>query len=73
MKVKDLIKKLQACDPNTEVMISVDEEGNDFKKFEDVEDNDDYFMFGGEVCHKEDYSMPEMKEMKMEKIIILWP
>lgn len=37
MKVKDLIKKLQKLDQNSEVVMSRDSEGNGFSPLEDVE------------------------------------
>jgi hypothetical protein len=36
MKVKDLIKALKAEDPNMEILISQDEEGNAFKTIHEV-------------------------------------
>jgi len=36
MKVKELISALMKLDKNSEILVSIDEEGNDFKKIDEI-------------------------------------
>lgn len=58
MRVKELIEQLQKVDAECEVMLSIDEEGNEFKSIYEITEETD--------VEKED-------ETVVEKCIIIWP
>lgn len=85
MKIKELIEELKKYDPEAEVVLSADEEGNSFSPLEDIEGNriflkgwnelkleeltKTYKDFGFDV---EDVYNPE-KDPEGVKAIVLWP
>ena len=66
MKVKELINRLSKEDPNIEVMVSIDEEGNGFESLAEV---GTYKYFDGEVYGDDDTEAPE----ECTPVIVLWP
>ncbi len=40
MKIKELIKRLKGADPEREIKLSIDEEGNDFKEIDGIYESD---------------------------------
>lgn len=72
MNVKDLIAQLQTLDPELDVFISSDSEGNEFKP---VSDNPFFtFYHDGEeeFCSPEDYQEEYDEEVK-ENVVVLFP
>lgn len=73
MKVKVLIKQLQALPPNHEVVLSKDAEGNGFSPLADI----GVYMYvpdstwSGSVVGKEDAE--EQDEKYQENSVVLWP
>ena len=81
MKVKELIEKLQQCDPEDIIVLAKDEEGNGFNMLGDI-DEAIYVP-----CHKETYLReltPELEEQGYTEedfydgedgqlAIVLWP
>jgi len=76
MKVKDLIKELSKYDGNKDVYLSIDMEGNGYKKLHDlselvVDDGEVYLPKLTEKMKKEGYTEEDVR--KGETSIILWP
>ena len=84
MKVKDLIKTLQSADPDTEVIIQADSEGNGYSPCAGAElaiyvpDS----SWGGEVYNLdsnasnnclEEKEWKKIKENKKNRCVVLWP
>jgi hypothetical protein len=62
MKVKDLIKSLQFCNQDADVILQKDAEGNGYSPLSDVE-NELWYVpdtsYSGEVLNEEDYEDDE--------------
>lgn len=77
MKVKELIEELKTCDPESIVVLSIDEEGNGYNLLYQVDDSHNYS--DGEiglreitkVDEKQGYSEEDILEG--EKAVVLWP
>ena len=65
MKVSDLIRKLKKLPGELTVMLSSDEEGNNYEFLEDVEITSR--DVGGVPCH------PDDADDEMDKCVVLWP
>lgn len=77
MKIKKLIKELQKLDPELEIIVSSDSEGNNFSALQDVSlaeyyrNKDDEF---GHYTEIEIYDMEdEDKPANTKKCVILFP
>lgn len=70
MKVKELQKKLAAMDPDLEVYLSRDEEGNGFCNLADCEED---FYRDGEPVHSDDVDEYIESGYTLEKGVTLWP
>lgn len=82
MKVKELIEKLQKCDPESLVVMSEDGEGNGFSPLSDVDDSHNYAAdstWSGEIGLREltprleDSGFTEEDLLDGEKCVVLWP
>ena len=80
MRVGELIEQLQKEDPQTQIVVSADEEGNRFHKLADLgagftPNVDDWEM---EIYGQEDIKTePDIKESfeagQLEEVLIIWP
>ncbi len=66
MKVNELIKRLQRENPNIDVVLSIDEEGNGFSSIELVESAK---SLHGEIYGNDDDETPK----NAEPVVVLWP
>jgi len=85
MKVKELVNLLEKCDPEAEVIISRDEEGNGFSPLYEVCDNQSYIpdnAYSGEIALREltdelinaGYSEEDVYTGEGSvKAVVLWP
>lgn len=72
MKIKDLIKQLKAYNPNDEIHLSIDSEGNAIKKIWQVTSYDNGDLIededGDTLIHGKRY-----KWVVKEKLLVIWP
>jgi hypothetical protein len=75
MKVKDVMVCLSKSSPDSEVYISIDEEGNDFHPFVTISEG--YLRTDhDEVIPADDREYIEVlreEHVELQKIVILWP
>jgi len=71
MKVKDLIKFLNRCDPDDTVVLSSDAEGNDYKELCDYDYN--LYLTGGVIYDEAELAAEEIDENDTIKCVVLWP
>ena len=69
MKVKKLIKLLQAYDPNTEVVMSSDGEGNSYSPLADAGQG----FYVAESTWSGDLYSEEEKPDDAKEVVCLWP
>lgn len=80
MKIKELLEQLNNIDPETEIIMSSDDEGNSFRKLHEIQINMSYRNDGYEVEVGHSVLTDEMKLegyteddiFDGEKCIILW-
>lgn len=80
MRVGELIEQLQKEDPQTQVFVASDEEGNSFHELADIgtyysPNADEYDI---EIYNKEDLETePELKESfdagELDEVLVIWP
>jgi len=64
MKIKELIKQLQAYNPEEEIYTSIDEEGNDFKQIDGV-----YYL----DLDDERRELNNIFPVEKERVIVIYP
>lgn len=67
MTVKKAIEELQKQNPNAQLVLAVDPEGNGFSPMDVVEGN--AVFADGELYYPEDEGCPKGKK----KVVVLWP
>jgi hypothetical protein len=78
MKVRDLIKEFELLDPDLDVYIAADSEGNMFNKFSDIGEGYIEVLEHNKYMSRVDclYNEEDLKEYDIEdfrKVIVLWP
>lgn len=74
MKIKDLIKKLNKLDPDSEIILSSDSEGNSFNYLNNIESNLFVYQVQGQVelCDKDE--LRDIDEcFEPQKCVVLFP
>jgi hypothetical protein len=79
MKVKELIAELMECDPELDVILSSDEEGNSFKKLYSTDNypclSEGYFLEEDAAYFNldDDESLSEYDDSDLIRVICIWP
>ena len=80
MKVKELIEKLEECDPKEEVYLSADPEGNNFRSVYEIDSNSAIDEHGDVYLRKlteelEDlgYSELDVAPDDAKNVTVIWP
>lgn len=77
MKVKELLKFLNECDPDAEIILSSDAEGNKYSPCTTYEDNLLYVpdcAYKGEVFNNPNELLQSYEELPIHsKVVVLWP
>lgn len=76
MTVKQLMEILNNCNPESEVVISSDGEGNSYSPLADYNDELYYFpesTWSGECLSKEDLDYKDREYSEADRCVVLWP
>lgn len=80
MKVEELIEELEKCDPDEEVYLSIDPEGNHFRSVHEVDSNsamdehgDIYLRNLTDELEELGYSELDVAPDDAENVTVIWP